>query len=85
MIKYKLQDDIIIESIDDKFILLNLNTGKFLEMNQTGYRIFKSIEMQLSYDEIVKKFLKVYSVDTETAKQDIDNFIQQLKEKSIIY
>lgn len=85
MKKFELQNDIIIESLDDKFILLNLNTGKFLEMNNTGYEIFKFIKMQLGYDEIVKKFLEIYSVDTETAEQDINSFIKQLKEKSIIY
>lgn len=55
-----------------------------LVLNKTGVFLFKLLEKDISYEELVEKMVEKYSVDELTAKRDCLEFINKLRTKNII-
>ena len=84
MKKIKLKKDIIIEVLEEKLIALSIDKGIFFEINEAGHQIIKLINSGENYENIVEAFKNKYKITHVDAKTDIDKFLKQLEEKSII-
>ena len=84
MKKIKLKKDVTIEVLDEKLIALSIDKGIFFEINEAGHQIIKLINLGEDYEKIVEAFKKKYKITHVEAKSDIDKFLKQLEEKSII-
>lgn len=62
--------------------ILDLN-GLFV-VTETGAFIWKNLPLVNSLDELVVKMLDEYEIDSETAKKDINEFLDKLREFGII-
>lgn len=80
----KLRENLSTQKLDDKLIILDLDNGVFFEINESGYEIFKLIESNFAYDEIVNTFAKNNSLNGGTAKNEVDNFLIKLRKNSVI-
>ncbi len=80
----KLREDIIVEELDGKLVVLSLDKGVFFEINESGNEIIKLIKLGLDYKNIVKEFKKVYGISHKDAESDIGDFLNQLETRSIL-
>ena len=55
-----------------------------ITLNEVGAFIWKVLENGASKEEILEKMLSEYDVDKETAKKDIDEYIQALRGAELI-
>lgn len=74
--KYKINKNISSEKLGDTLIVLNHDTGKYIEINEVGSIILNNIEKN-SIDEISKKISIDFKISEEEARQDIKNFIDK--------
>ena len=62
----------------------NMNATKIFNINESGAFIYKKLCENISVDEIAKLMMKEYKgLDLNTALNDINEFIDLLKEKGI--
>ena len=80
----RLRENLSTQKLDDKLIILNLNNGVFFEINESGYEIFKLIESNFAYNDIVNTFAENNSLNEDKAKSEVDNFLIKLKKNSVI-
>lgn len=53
-------------------------------INEVGGDILELIENNLTLDEIIDEILKIYDVEYNILKEDVDNFINKLIEYNVI-
>jgi len=90
MEKIKLKEDIVIEEKESYIsreagaVLLNYETNKYYETNETGTTIINLIKTEKTVEDIVKNICDGYEVDEEEAFNDISEFLEKLKKYSLI-
>lgn len=55
-----------------------------INLNETGAFLWKSLQKDISREELIENMLTEYSVDKETAEKDIDIFITKLKKAKLL-
>lgn len=55
-----------------------------ITLNSVSAVIWKSLEQQEDYDTILGRILEHFDVSYETAKQDLDEFLAQMREAGLL-
>ncbi len=83
--KLKFSDDCLKTEVDDNLIILNTNSGKFLEVNATGKAIIKAIEGNNSTVSMVIESLKLdFEEENNLIERDTIQFIKKAIKIGII-
>ncbi len=82
--KYKKSENFIWQEEKEKIIFCDIKTGEFFEGNDIGKMVFKYLD-EYPIDEIIKKVSETFtSVNFITIKTDVEDFVEELKNKGII-
>ena len=65
-------------------MLLNLHDKSYYRLNETAAAVWAGFEKGESRDEIVSSMLKEFAVDPETAAREIDQTIDDMKERGLL-
>lgn len=81
----RVSTDFIMREIAGEFILVPTGAAaaKFnglITMNEVGKFIFQSLSEERTAQQMVSLLTAEYTVDAETARQDLDEFLQQLRQ-----
>jgi len=76
--------DVSWKTLEDKCILLHLSSGYYYTLNEVGRFLWESLDGKKKLEEIYKEIINHYSVDTETAKNDILKIIQNLTKEGLV-
>jgi len=68
----------------EELVMININTGKYVSLNETGKLIWQLTEEPVTFDTIVAEFLKIYQISEEACRKELEPFIENLLEKKII-
>ena len=69
---------------EDGVVILQAGTGRLFTSNQTGARIWRGIEQQLSLETIAKEISSAYQIERTTARVHTLNFLAALEQQSLI-
>lgn len=71
---------------EEKFgsVIFETLREKIFVTNETGRDILRLLEEEHSFEKIVDILSNIYSADTAEIKNDVNSFINQLKDKGII-
>jgi hypothetical protein len=59
-------------------ILVDLNTKRYYQLNETALLIWKGLENGCTLEEIVNEVLAQYAVDPRHAKQSVETLLRSL-------
>ncbi len=71
-------------AISDSGFLFMPSTGETFTLNPIGKEVLTLLQQQLSTEEIIKRILEEYEIDAGTLENDITDFVNQLKNFSLI-
>ena len=74
-------DESSIEKFENKFLMLDIETGKFFEINKTAKEIIDQIINKKSYFDMMKYFQNKYH---NFNKDDLNSFLSKLLSMKII-
>lgn len=80
----KQSPDVAFQVIDGKAVIVLPKMRMIHWLNDIGTDIWKFVSETKSYDDVVKFICDSYEVDQKTAGNDVNEFISQLKEKSLV-
>ena len=83
-INYKIRDVCFATEIEDNLIILNSETGKYLELNSSAKFIWKLIENGKNYSEILTFLLDEFEVSREEAQLALDDLLLNIKKQGLI-
>ncbi len=74
----------ISETLDGETIVINLKSGAYFSMNETGSRIWDSIVARRSMDSIVQSLLGSYTISKEDAEKAFVAFVTELQKNELV-
>ena len=74
-LKITLNKEFVCREIEDTFIVINLSTGYFYMLNETGRYIFNAIKDGQTSEEILKDILKKYDSSEEEIRSDVSKLL----------
>ena len=82
--KIEFKDKLIAENFDKGMIILNMNTGKYLEINEIGSKIYILLKKYADTKKVFQILNDQYEIEEKTLRKDIETFVQDLKRLNIL-
>lgn len=82
--KLTISNEIIISEIGNDNYVLNIETGKYLKLNNSSMFILNKIKDKKSEDEIVKLIIDEFKINYSQAVSDLKLFIEKATKLKII-
>ncbi|WP_116041808.1 PqqD family protein [Amycolatopsis palatopharyngis] len=76
--------DISARTIGGETIVLNLTTSRYFTITGVGTRVFELLAEDVTLDEIVETISGEYEVEPETARRDIELFLDRLRDAELL-
>lgn len=85
----KIKEGFIIREVAGSYIVVAVGNAVkefngIINLNETGAFLWKALEKGATEEELLKAMLEEYDVDEETARSDINAFIQKLQEAKLV-
>jgi hypothetical protein len=81
---YRISDTVRCTHSQDGAIVLDLQQGQMFSVNPVGSRILELLSAGCTEPAIADEIGRVFPVSRETAEQDVQEFVQTLKERRIV-
>ena len=82
--KFKIRKSTLKTKIEDTLVILNTDSGKYIELNPSASFIFEQIEKGMNVEEIEEEITKIYEVKRELVTSDLNTFIKEATKVGII-
>jgi len=79
----KQQQNIVWRNVDDETLILNTANGYYFSLNQSGSEIWNWLVDGASVDETAQHLADRYGLSAETARGDVCDLLQTLKDEKI--
>ena len=83
-LEFRIYYEVIISEIGDENYVLNIETGKYLKLNNSSMFILNKIKDKKSEDEIVKSIVDEFKINYSEASSDFKLFIKKATSLKII-
>lgn len=85
----KIGKEFVIREIAGDYIIVPtgstaLQFNGLITVNEVGAFLWKNMQQETTEEALVQSVVSEYEVEEETARQDIEEFLQQLKDNHII-
>lgn len=84
----KIREGYLLRSVAGKNIVVSIGSdvefNGMLTLNDTGVFFWNILQKDTTKEEMLEAVLKEYDVSSDIALQDIENFIQKLRESKIL-
>ncbi len=85
----KIKSGYIIREISDNYVVVptgqaTVDFNGMITLNETGAFLWKQLTEEKTLDQLAEDFMKEYDVDEVTAKKDIVEFVERLKDADLI-
>lgn len=82
---YKLNTQrILFSQIGDEGVLYDTQVNEYVTLNETFFKILKSVEENLTTEQIVKNLCNEYHISEDNCKQEVQKALSKLREKEYI-
>ena len=85
----KVKDGFMIREVAGQWVVLPLSQrvvvfNGILSLSETGAFIWRLLEKEISEEEIVQAVLEEYSIDESTARADVREFLDSIREHNLL-
>ena len=84
----KIKNGFLLRSVAGKNIVVpvgaELDFGGMITLNDTGKFMWEQLSQETDADSLLGKIVSEYDVDEATAKADMENFLNELRELNIL-
>ena len=82
--KFELNESCILSEFEDGLLVLNIETGKYLELNCIAAEIIQYLEENLAVDEIIQKLHQSYEESEKEISKQVHLFLDSAQNQKII-
>jgi hypothetical protein len=76
--------DLIAADMDGETVMMSIERGAYFGLGGIGSRLWDLLEQPTSVADMAATICEEYSVDSETCLQDIQGFIAEMMENSLV-
>ncbi len=76
--------DILASKLDEDYVMMDMESGRYIGTNPVAARIWELIEEPLSFEALIDALLKEYDISREQCIQDVSAFLKEALEQKLI-
>jgi hypothetical protein len=76
--------DISARTIAGETIVLDLPNSQYFAVTGVGSRVFELLGEERSVDDLVSSVVAEYEVDEQTARRDVEGFVDRLRQAQLL-
>ena len=85
----KIKDDFLLRQVADSYVVVpvgkaSLDFNGMITLNETGAFLWEKLQCETTKQDLINDMLKEYEVLEDTAKQDIEKFLEKIKEANLL-
>jgi Coenzyme PQQ synthesis protein D (PqqD) len=80
----RLPENVIMQTVGDEAVLLNLNTNQYFSLNPVGVRMVEVLTQNASTGQAFSSLLAEYAVDPDVLRDDLQELLGQLLSHGLI-
>ncbi|MDO4420142.1 MAG: PqqD family protein [Ruminococcus sp.] len=85
----KIKENYMLRKVADTFVVVPVGSAVadfngMINLNSVGAFLWNQLETETDFDTVLKAMLAEYEVDEATAKADLEKFIKELEESSLL-
>lgn len=85
----RIRDGYLLRQVIDIHVVLGIGNDTYvpneiMSLNEAGAFLWRILEKGAEKEDLVKYLVAEYEIDTITAENDVDRFLNQLREKALI-
>lgn len=81
---YRVSDQVEWRAVDDEVIILDLRTQLYLNLNDSGAVLWKGVNDEAGFGELVSRLRARFDVDVDQASADVRSFLDDLVEHGLV-
>ena len=70
--------------IDGELVMMNIETGSYVSMNNTGKIIWEQLEQSKTVEEIISDLLTQFEIERSQCEADVLPFIDKMIEQNLV-
>lgn len=82
--KIKIKKNLIAETFDEGMVILNISTGEYLELDDTGEIFFNYLRELNDYEKVLAALVAHFDINETELSKDLDHFILELNKNSLL-
>lgn len=82
--RFTIPDDVVAEVLDGEAVLLNLTSGVYFGLNETGTRVWQLIQTYGDLPTVVRCMADEFAIDAAKVDRDVMQLVQDLLEKRLL-
>lgn len=85
----KVSNQFILRTIADEYLLIPtgeaaMNVKGLISLSESGYLLYEKLKDECSKEDLVQALKDEYEVDESTAVQDVEMFLQQMRQLKML-
>lgn len=80
----KRKSGLMTANMNGSAVMMDISTGKYYNLGETGGRIWDLLEQPTTLSDLIQALTAEYAVSAEQCKADIQPFLQQLVDRSLL-
>jgi hypothetical protein len=80
----KVSDEVVFRELDGEAVLLNLASGMYFGLDETGTRIWQLIDQHRHLAEVLAALCEEFDVSRDTMERDLLTLVSELSEKGLL-
>ena len=81
---YKRNNDILWKLIEDRVVLLDMDEGRAITLNEVGSNIWTALEKHKTKEELLQDVTAAFDIDEKTARRDVYSFLDEMLKRDLI-
>lgn len=81
---FRPRPSVVTTTFDDESVLLDLSSGRYFSLNETGTRIWQLLCEEAGLDEIVSTLAAEYRVTADEVRNDAEELLMQLRAEGLV-
>ena len=66
--------------IDDSFVMVNIDTGKYVALNLTANAVWAALEQPRTQDEIEAELTRTYAVEPDKCRESVAKLLAHMRQ-----
>jgi hypothetical protein len=78
------RDDWLGSQVDDQYVMINLESGRYIALNPTAAETWQILEVPHERDDLVAALVERFKVDTDECARSIDGLLARMAELQLV-
>ena len=83
-LKIARSDNFVFNEVDGELVMMNIETGAYASLNETGKSIWTLLDAPKSLSEVVSSLVEEYEIDQATCEKEVMPFVENMLKSEVL-